>query len=356
MLNEKVRKFAKVACWALAGLLLLGFIFVLVEISSIKITAVSDDGSTTNFSWWILVFVPLVVTSVVATLSSFRISDKEKKQLQKKHKKELDSSERKNSELEKLNFATSQELLRAQASIVSQERWKERAIKCNPEIEHLVLESFARDEADNFKKDYPELETLEASHNNYSVFVKALNAYHKLSDEAKTIVSLNLETVRQKLRESLADYINFARNSLKEADSKLEGTPEKLEEITKVINWFENLPMTVQNQIPSTLVTSFMMKKANAEYQNALLFTDVDVEECDEEIDFFKKLSNWIVDKFSLLLNKFKIWYKNKKDNLSDYYTRPLEYEFQDEVIEEDEKEASVEPVFDDTNENPNYN
>ncbi len=356
MLNEKVRKIAKVTCLAVVVFLLLGFISLLVESPTIKITATKDDGSTENFSSWIFsVFLPLLTASVIATLVSLHTSDKREKQLQKQHKKELSSFGRKASELEKLNFATNQELVRAQLSIVSQERWKECAIKCNPEIEHLVLESFARDEADNFKKDYPELETLQACHNNYSVFVKALNAYHKLSDEAKTIVALNLETVRQKLRKSLADYIDFARNYLKEADSKLEGTPEKLEEITKVINWFENLPVTVQNQIPSTLITSLMMKKANAEYQYALLNGNAEAEEEPEEIGFFKKISNWLADKLSIFGNKIKIWLQKKKDNCSNYFTLPLEYEYQDEVLEENDEEVSTEPVSDDTDENPNY-
>lgn len=356
MLNENVRKIAKIACWAVALFLLLGLIFVLAEISSIKITAVSNDGSTENFSWWILVFVPLVVTSVVATLVSFYISNKEKKQIQKSHKKELASAERKASELEKLNFATNQELVRVQTSIISQERWKERAIKCNPEIEHLVLESFARDEVDNFQKNYPELETLQACHNNYSVFVKALNAYHRLSDDAKTIMGLNIETIRQKLRESLADYIDFARSYLKEANSNLEGTPENLEEITKLIIWYENLPTPVKNQIPTTIITSLMMKKANAEYQHALLSNDVEAEYDVKEPSFFDKFLNWLTPKIRNLWSKFKTWCKKKKDNFCNYFTRPLEYEYQDEILEEGKEEVSIEPTSDDTSENPDYN
>jgi len=356
MLNENVRKFAKVACWVLALFLLLGIIFILAETTSIKITATKNDGSTENFSWWLSVFVPLVVTSVVATLVSLYISTKEKKQIQKSHKKELTSTERKASELEKLNYATNKELIRAQTSIVSQERWKERAIKCNPEIEHLVLESFARDEVDNFQKNYPELETLQACHNNYSIFVKALNAYHRLSDDAKTIMGLNLETIRQKLRESLADYIDFARNYLKEADSNLEGTPENLEEITKVITWYENLPTPVKNQIPTTIITSLMMKKANAEYQNALLSNNAETENEVKELSFFDKFLNWLTLKISNLWSKFKNWSKNEKDSLFNYFTRPLEYEYQDEILEEDEEEVSIESTSDDTSENPDYN
>lgn len=354
MLNKNVRRLAKVSCLAVVFFLLIVIISVLVESANIEITATKDDGSTENLSWWIGVFVPLVGASVIATLVSFSISNKEKNQIQKRHQKELTSTERKASELEKLNYATNQELIRAQISIVSQERWKERAIKCNPEIEQLVLESFAIDEVDNFQKDYPELETLQACHNNYSVFVKVLNAYHRLSDEAKTILSLNLETIRQKLRESLADYINFARKYLKDADSKLEGTPENLDEITKVINWFENIPVTVQNQIPSTLVTSLMMKKANAEYQNALLSSDVEAENEPEEIGIFKKISNWAILQLSNLWLIIKNCFKNKMKAIHNYFTRPLEYEYQDEVLDENE-EVQIENVGDDTDENPDY-
>lgn len=355
MLNENVRKFAKVACFAVVFFLLVGMLILIIESPNIKITATKYDGSTENLSWWLLVFVPIVVASVIATLFSLRASKNEEKLLHKFYKSKLSYAEKKSAELEKLNHATNQELIRAQTSIVSQERWKECAIKCNPEIEHLVLESFAKGEADNFKKDYPELETLEASHNNYSIFVKSLNAYHKLSDEAKTIVGLNIETVRQKLKESLANYIDFARNYLKEADSKLEGTPENLKELLKVINWLENLPATVQNQIPSILVTSLMMKKANAEYQNAIMSGNVETEKEPEKIEFFKKISNWLADKFSILGNKIKIWFQEKKDNCSNYFTLPLEYEYQDEVLEEDEEEVHVESNIDDTDENPNY-
>ena len=348
MLNENVRKFAKVACFAVVFFLLVGMLILIIESPNIKITATKDDGSTENLSWWLSVFVPIVVAIVIATLFSLRASKNEEKLLHKFYKSKLSYAERKSAELEKLNFATNQELVRAQISIVSQERWKERAIKCHPEIEHLVLESFAKDEADKFNKDYPEVETLESSHNNYSVFVKALNAYHKLSDEAKAIVGLNLETVRQKLRESLADYIDFAKNYLKEADSKLQGTPENLEEILKVINWFENLPVTVQNQIPSTLVTSLMMKKANAEYQNALLSGYVESEKEPEKIGFFKKIADWAGDKLSYLGNKVNNWFR-------DYFTHPLEYEYEDEVLDEGEEEVCVENDINDTDENPNY-
>lgn len=366
MLNEKVRKFAKALCCGVALLLvailiLLGIIFIFTKVHNIQTVAPEASEISISAQNW-KGFILLIIATAIATYFSFYFSDLEKKQIQKQHKRELTSAERKASELEKLNLATNQELIRAQCSIVSQERWKERAIKCNPEIEHLVFESFARDEADNFKKDFPELETLQACHNNYSVFVKALKAYHKLSDEAKTIVSLDIETLRQKLRDSLTDYINFARNYLTEADSRLEGTPEKLTEITKVINWFENLPVTVKNQIPTTLITSLMMKKANAEYQNALLngydgYVEIELELKDPSI--FNKLLNWLAHKISNRWGKCKNWckdwFKKKKNALFNYYTRPLEYEYQDEVLDEDEEEVSIEPTSDDTDENPNY-
>lgn len=320
MLKENVRKNTKTLCLIVALLLMLGVLLIFAEVTR----AQSD-----TFNWWLSVFLPLVVASVIATLFSLYLSGKDKNQ----YMIDLSSKERKISELEKLNFATNEELIRAQLSITAHEIWKARAIKCCPEIEHMVCMSFAKDEANNFQEKYSSLESLPASYNNYSVFVRALEDYHKLSNEAQSLVEFNMETIRQNLRKSLADYIKFAKESLANANESFGGIPEHLQDITKIINGYENLPATVKNRIPSTLITSLMMKKANAEYETAMRNG---IKE-DEELQKANKLFDSLNPKLSSLWTSTINWITEKYHTLLNFLTRKFEDEYKDEIIDEND-------------------
>lgn len=320
MLKENVRKNTKIMCLIGALLLLLIILVIFTEVTRVQ---------NNEFNWWLSVFLPLVIVSIIATLISLYLSEKE----QNKYILALNSKERKINELQKLNFATNEVLITAQLSITAHELWKARAIKCNPEIERIVCQSFAKDEADKFQKNHPGIDNLTASYINYSAFIEVLAAYHNLSDEAKSFVSLNMETIRQKLRESLVDYINFARNKLNQANSTFQGTPEYLHDITQIINWYEGIPATVKNKIPSTLITGLMMKKANAEYETAILNGNKEDEELQKANTPFSDLNS----KLFKLWTSFKNWNKEKFHVFCNFLTRNFGDEYKDELTDEED-------------------
>lgn len=283
---------------------------------------------------FLFILFAILVTALVSEYYAF----KKQSAIEKKYRQEISVLKRDKDELENLKSSAEQELGRAKLFIHDLEEWKKKAIQCNPEIEVLVRFKQAKKEAETFLAQYPAINSIEATYTNYPLLVKIINTYMALSDEAKTQTNINLEFLKNQRDLAFADYIRTTTEYMQNADSKLEGIPEHLPQLTQIMEWFNGIPVAVRSEISGNVIISLSMKEAHAKYLTGLAV------EAHENEDYPMQ-NQTLMNRFFLAINatsqKIKKnlgkWFKEKKEALKDWATTPFSHNFPEDVCEEDE-------------------
>lgn len=288
----------------------------------------------------VFIVLAVVVTAFVAEYRAY----KREKNLTQKHRRELTSLNRDMLELKKLKVSSEQELTRAQFYLKELENWKAKAIQCYPEIESLVRVNLAQKEANAFLTHYPNLASIEATYTNYPLLVEALEAYSKLSDEAKMQTNITFEIIKRKRDAAFAHYVCTTTVYFQNADSNLQGIPEHLPQLTKIMEWFNNIPDVVRSKISGTIIISLAMKEAHAKYVTGMA-TELESEDYIAESStviakFFDRLS----DALSSLKKSFSTWIHKKWSSVKTSMTQTFSEDYY-----EDENDSDEEPFEEQT-------
>lgn len=282
----------------------------------------------------LFILFAILVTALVSEYFAF----KKQNAIEKKHRHEISVLKRDKDELEILKSSAEQELSRAKLFIQDLEEWKKKAILCNPEIEALVRFKQAKKEAEAFLEQYPAINSIPPTYNNYPLLVKIIDNYAILSDEAKTQTNIDLEFLKQQRDCAFSDYIRTTTEYMQNADSKLEGIPEHLCQLTQIMEWFNSVPVAVRSEISGNVIISLSMKEAHAKYLTGLA--------AEAQIpDDFQPHNQTLLNKFFIAINSgsqkakksLGKWFNEKKKAIENWATTPFSHNFPEDVCEEDE-------------------
>ena len=291
-----------------------------------------------------IVFIVLAVV-VTAFIAEYR-AYKNTKKLTQEHRHEVSSLKRDKLELETLKVSAEQELIRAQFFINELEAWKAKAIQCYPEIESLVRVSFAKKEAEEFSIQYPSINTVEATYINYPLLVKALEAYCQLSDEAKMQTYVTLDILKKKRDIAFSNYVSTTTEYLQSADKNLQGIPEHLPQLNKIMEWFNNIPVVVRSEVPGAVIISLSMKEAHAKYMAGITAEQVPEYFVAEPATGISKFFDTISRASATFKKKAGTWLSKKVSDLRTWLFQPFEERYSDEENFEEPSEETPSSVI----------
>ncbi len=147
------------------------------------------------------------------------------------------------------------------------ETWKKNAIEVKSDIQSLIDDKIARDEAKNFDNVCVGAVGLEAIIENFKRFDAAMDYYEKLSDLAKQYVTLDVKVLSQKRQETGELYAKTATQKIEDVCNRCNGARQDRYELNKTINYYNGLPLFVKLMIAESLISR--LKKTNSEAESA---------------------------------------------------------------------------------------
>lgn len=267
----------------------------------------------------VLIILAVVVTAFIAEYRAYL----REKNLTQKYRNEYSSLKREMIELKTLKVSAEQSLSKAQFYLKELEEWKSYAIECQPEVETFVRVKFARKEAQAFLNNYPNLASIEATYTNYPLLMDALEAYCKLSDKAKMQTHITFEILKSKRDQAFEDYVRNIIQYLQNADNTLQGIPEHLPQLTKIMERFNSIPAVIKSEVSGTIVISLVMKEAQAKYL-AGMPTEVESEDTPEPDTILARFFDSFSNALSTLNQNIINWIHQKYSSFKAFLKKPL--------------------------------
>lgn len=134
------------------------------------------------------------------------------------------------------------------------ENWKKNVKKAVPNIENLIADQVAKENAEIFDKTINNVLKIKPSAETYATLKTALNEYKNLPPAEQTYVTANIESLVEKIEIAKKCYISAATRYLKKATHYIP-TASEHEKWEKVINYYTDLPTEIQIQLDKSLVS-----------------------------------------------------------------------------------------------------
>lgn len=134
------------------------------------------------------------------------------------------------------------------------ENWKKNVKKAVPNIENLIADQVAKENAEIFDKTINNVLKIKPSAETYATLKTALNEYKNLPPAEQTYVTANIESLVEKIEIAKKCYISSAMRYLKKATHYIP-TASEHEKLEKVINYYTDLPTEIQIQLDKSLVS-----------------------------------------------------------------------------------------------------
>lgn len=354
MLRENVRRTAKILCLFMAVLLLIGSFPVIASATSDTIAVVTKptepviENAKEPKGSFIGTLIAIIVTAIVATVITNYRAFKRQQQLEKYHNQSYANLMKENQALRNLKKATNLELISAQNRITALEDWRNRAISVVPGLTESVRMSYAKDKADAYQKKYYHLDSVNPTYSTYSQFESAIADYNLLSEDVqKQITGIDINRFKQKRKLALTDFVATAQKRLAQTDAQEADDLHKYSlMLGRVLEWYESLPDIVKSEIPSNVITSIRMKKANTDYTLEITTpsNESDSDNSGSNGHGINKLMDSFVNGSSKLFGKATSWVSSKINETRKVLNDPFDnsyYEDDAEFDEEDEEETS---------------
>lgn len=227
-------------------------------------TQSTGDNESTPMPTSTKVFLILfIVTAIIAVilLYNYLVLRSEKKYVDG----ELREANNENSDVRTRNSELSDKLSTANDECDELRTWKKYAITVRPMIQDEIDDWVARRDAEGFDKKYSSVIKLEPIMENFVHLDAMVGAYEKMSNLAKSYVSLNMEIASKKRQEAGEAYAKAATEKIQNVCDHCTGSRHERHELNDTMSYYNGLPMFVRLMIAQSLVNRLSSAKDNAD-------------------------------------------------------------------------------------------
>lgn len=155
------------------------------------------------------------------------------------------------------------------------ENWRKNVKKAVPNIDELIKDEIAKENAKSFDNALSRVLKTKPSTENFYVFKNALNNYNNLSQDVQKHVTTDIALVKEKLQIAQKSYVHSATQYL---DKVIHYYPVSTEysKWEKAFNYYNNLPPEVYAELNRGLISEFlsMYQMAIADHNYSKLSAD----------------------------------------------------------------------------------
>lgn len=139
----------------------------------------------------------------------------------------------------------------------SLESWQKAVKKAVPNVEQLIADEVAKDNAKSFDNTLSRVLKAKPSEKNYTVFKTAIENYNNLSDAVQKHVSTDISLVEEKLQIAQKCYIHSATRYLNKV-CHYHPVGTEYSKWEKALNYYNNLPAEIHSELDRKLVNEFL--------------------------------------------------------------------------------------------------
>lgn len=145
--------------------------------------------------------------------------------------------------------------------------WKKNVKRAVPNIDELISNEIAKENAKNFDYALSKVLKAKSSTENYDTFKTAIENYNNLSENVKKHVSTDIALIEEKLEIAKKCYIHSATQYLTRA-SHYHPVGSEHSKWEKAFSYYNNLPTEVHAELDRALINEFlsMYQLATADY------------------------------------------------------------------------------------------
>ena len=157
--------------------------------------------------------------------------------------------------LENTDLKSSVNQLTRQVQVL--ENWQKAVKKAVPNVEQLIADEVAKDNAKNFENTLNRILKAKPSEKNYAVFKTAIENYNNLSEAVQKHVSTDISLVEEKLQIAQKCYIHSATRYLNKV-CHYHPVGTEYSKWEKALNYYNNLPAEIHSELDRKLVNEFL--------------------------------------------------------------------------------------------------
>lgn len=209
----------------------------------------------------------ILLVSVTVNILFIKIFVAVNHNVSKKEKKSTQTS------LENNDLKVSINQLNRQIQIL--ESWKKNVIKAVPNIDELINDEIAKDNAKNFENTLSRVLKTKPSTKNYYVFKNAIENYNSLSENVRKHVSTDIALVEEKLQIAQKCYIHAATQYFNKVNHCHPTSAEHLK-WEQALNYYNSLPSEIYAELDRKMINEFlsMYQMAMADHNYSKLSAD----------------------------------------------------------------------------------